>query len=473
MKRKTKVIIIGAGSAGLSAMSEVKKSTDDFLLIQSGPMGTTCARTACMPTKTIIEVARLYHRRKAMAARGIEGAEHLRLNLLAAMNYVRELRDTFAGGMVRYTEKYSARIISGKAVFLEPTTIQAGDTVVEGESVIIATGSRPVIPGEWKEFRDLILTTEEMVEQQTFPERLAVIGLGPAGLEYAQTLARFGIEIAGFDAAPLIAGTTDPKVNGTMVEVLRQEFPLILNEKVEISRQGGELLLQAGGEQRTVQKVLVAIGRRPNLDGLGLDRLGIRTDRLGVPDFDRQSMQVEDFPIYIAGDANGFAPILHEAVDEGHIAGYNAIHPGAHCFERRVPLFITFTEPNIAAVGQSYQEVKDGDIVIGEYDFSNQSRARMSDTNQGLLRLYVNRDDGLLLGSELAAPAGEHLAHLLAMAIHRKMTVFDLLQLPYYHPSVEEGLQSALKDANRKTSSTHEDVELLLCRSTPQVNFEF
>jgi dihydrolipoamide dehydrogenase len=467
MKRKTKVIIIGTGSAGLSALSEVKKSTDDFLLIQSGPFGTTCARTACMPTKTIIEVARIYNRRKAMAARGIEGAEHLRLNLLDAMNYVRELRDSFAGGMVRSTEKYSSRIIREKAVFLEPTVVKAGDTEVEGESVIIATGSRPIIPEEWEQFSDQILTTEEMVEQRSYPERMAVIGLGPAGLEYAQTLARFGIEIAGFDATSLIAGITDPKVNESMVEILRQEFPLILNEKVKISRQGEELLIQAGEEKRTVQKVLVAIGRRPNLDGLGLDRLGIRTDRLGVPDFDRQSMQVENLPIYIAGDANGFAPILHEAVDEGHIAGYNAIHPGAHCFGRRVPLLITFTEPNIAAVGKTYQEAKDENLVIGEYDFSNQSRARMSATNQGLLRLYVDQEKGLLLGAELAAPAGEHLAHLLAMAIHQKMTVFDLLQLPYYHPTLEEGLQNALKDANRKTSCTHEDIDLLLCRSTP------
>jgi dihydrolipoamide dehydrogenase len=179
-------------------------------------------------------------------------------------------------------------------------------------------------------------------------------------------------------------------------------------------------------------------------------------------------MQIEDAPIFIAGDANGDRPILHEAVDEGHIAGFNAAHGESRCFKRRVPLTITFTEPGIAAVGKTRGELRDEDIVTGTYDFSKQSRARMSDANKGLLQIYVEKKTGCVLGAEMAAPAGEHLAHFLALAINRQMTVFDLLTIPFYHPAVEEGLRTAIRDAGEKTSTSPREADLLLCRSAPR-----
>jgi dihydrolipoamide dehydrogenase len=179
-------------------------------------------------------------------------------------------------------------------------------------------------------------------------------------------------------------------------------------------------------------------------------------------------MQIADLPIFIAGDANGEAAILHEAVDEGHIAGFNAARDKAHCFRRRVPMAITFTDPNIAAVGRTYRKLEGEDFVIGRYDFSTQSRARMSGANKGLLQIYVGKKEGAVLGAEMAAPAGEHLAHLLAMAIDRKMTVFDLLTLPFYHPTIEEGLRTATREASKKLSCSPKETDLLLCRSTPE-----
>jgi dihydrolipoamide dehydrogenase len=130
MKQKAKIVIIGLGSAGLSALGEVKKNTDDFLLIQQGPYGTSCARSACMPTKTLIEVADAFHRRKIMAARGVSGTEGLRMDPAAALGYVRKLRDGFVGGMIESTGKYKEKIIQEKAFFLEPTVIKAGEIII-------------------------------------------------------------------------------------------------------------------------------------------------------------------------------------------------------------------------------------------------------------------------------------------------------------------------------------------------------
>jgi dihydrolipoamide dehydrogenase len=467
VKQKAKIIIIGLGSAGLSALTEVSKVTDDFLLIQHGPYGTSCARTACMPTKTLLEVAGAYHRRRIMASRGVSATEKLKMDTTAALRYVRDLRDEFVKGMVEETNRYSSRIIHGKAVFLEPTVLRVDDILVTGEQIIIATGSRPIFPEVWKQFSDLILTTDDMIEQQDFPRRMAVIGLGPAGLEYAQALSRLGIEVTGFEATSTVAGISDPEVNAVAIETLQQEFTIVLDRKVEMTRRQDSLFLQAGKVNRQVDKVLLAIGRQPNVDALGLEKIGIPTNESGVPLFSRQTMQVENFPLYIAGDANGDIPILHEAVDEGHIAGFNATRSTAHCFKRRVPLTIIFTEPSIAAIGKTYSKLPEENFAIGHYDFSKQSRARMSGSNKGLLRIYAAKEKGIVLGAEMIAPSGEHLAHFLALAIDRQMTVFDLLTLPFYHPTVEEGMRTAIREAAKKVSCSLGEAELLLCRSMP------
>jgi dihydrolipoamide dehydrogenase len=198
--------------------------------------------------------------------------------------------------------------------------------------------------------------------------------------------------------------------------------------------------------------MIVALGRRPNVDKLGLENLGIELDEHGMPPFNTRTMQISDLPVYIAGDASRHLPFLHEAIDEGYIAAYNALRNEPACFERRVPLEIVFTEPNIAIVGQSPVELDVNETVIGEVDFSRQARARMGEVNQGLLRVYVERSSGLLLGAEMCAPQGEHLVHLLALAIQRKLTVRELLCMPFYHPVLEEGLRNALRDAANKLS---------------------
>jgi dihydrolipoamide dehydrogenase len=145
-------------------------------------------------------------------------------------------------------------------------------------------------------------------------------------------------------------------------------------------------------------------------------------------------------------------PFLHEAIDEGYIAAYNAQQIEPACFERRVPLEIVFTEPSIAVVGQSSGKLGEHETIIGEVDFSKQARALMGEVNQGLLRVFVQRSSGLILGAEMCAPQGEHLAHLLALAIQCKLTVGELLRMPFYHPVLEEGLRTALLDADTKLS---------------------
>jgi dihydrolipoamide dehydrogenase len=161
-------------------------------------------------------------------------------------------------------------------------------------------------------------------------------------------------------------------------------------------------------------------------------------------------MQIGDLPIFIAGDVLNELPLLHEASDEGRIAGYNCVHEPMRLFKRRTPVKVTFCEPNIGAVGAHFADLDPDTIEIGSVSFEGQGRAIVMSKEKGLLRVYGERGTGKLLGAEMMAPAGEHLAHLLSWAIQRNLDVVEALQLPFYHPVIEEGLRTALRDLRNK-----------------------
>ncbi|RYF53703.1 MAG: dihydrolipoyl dehydrogenase, partial [Comamonadaceae bacterium] len=177
-------IIIGAGTAGLAALREVRKSTDRFLIVNEGPWGTTCARVGCMPSKALIEAANAFHRRKNFQEFGIRGADGLTADIPAVLQRIRALRDDFVAGALEATDGLSDHHrISGRASLVGPQTVEIDGTRFATRSIIIATGSRPTVPDEWLAFGDRILTTDTLFEQPTLGPRIAVIGMGPLGVE--------------------------------------------------------------------------------------------------------------------------------------------------------------------------------------------------------------------------------------------------------------------------------------------------
>jgi len=454
-------LIVGAGSAGLAALREVRKHTDHFLMINAGPYGTTCARVGCMPSKLLIEAANAYHRRHAFGAFGITGSSALAADIPAVLRRVRELRDAFVAGTVELTDALGNQSIAGRARLLGPGQVQVNGHTYRAQKIILAPGSHPVLPKPWQALReqlgqDRILTTDTLFDQTTLGPRMAVIGMGPVGTEMAQALARLGIEVHGYATKDLLAGLSDPAINQGLRQALESELTLHIGSEATLqAATDGAIEVRANGYCTVVDQVLVAIGRRPNLQGLGLDTLGVALDKHGMPPVNPHTMQVGDLPVYLAGDANNQHPLLHEAVDEGHMAGIHAMAAQPQCFARRTPLAIVFSEPNAAVVGQSHsalQEQSGLQFVTGSVDFARQGRARAAQRNAGRLHVYAAQATGQLLGAELCAPAGEHLAHLLALAISQKMTVGALLGMPFYHPVLEEGLRTALRDAARQLS---------------------
>lgn len=446
MERRVDVAIIGAGTAGINAMTQAREATDNFVLINGGILGTTCARVGCMPSKILIQIAEDFHRRRVLSEEGIHGGRNLSIDVGRVLTHVRTLRDRFVNGIIEeLITPLDDKFIEGYAEFISPTLLKVGKMSVRAEKIIIATGSRPHVPDHWRSFSDHILTTDTIFEQNLLPNDMAVIGLGAVGLELGLALRRLGFNISGFDEMQQIGGLEDPEVNQTAVEIFGKDFPMHLGAEAQIEKQDHRLKIISKDTSTVVDKLLVSIGRISNIDTLRLERLGIELDSRGMPPFDVKTMQIEDLPIFIAGDVNDYYPILHEAAHEGKVAGYNAVNDPAVGFQRKTPVAICFTEPNLCTAGATWDTVRSRRPAIGAARFDG-GREKIMLRDHGIIRIYADRESGKLLGTEMAAPGGEHLAHLLAWSIQQEKTVFDLLTMPFYHPTIEETLYSALID---------------------------
>ncbi len=459
--REVDVAILGAGSAGLFAMSQVKRETDNYVLINGGELGTTCARVGCMPSKILIQVAEDFHRKSIFEREGIDGGEKLSVDVPASMEHVQDLRDVFVDKTLGVTDEMdAAHLIDGYAKFIANDVIEVNGEQIKAKSIIIATGSTPIVPASWQAFADDVITSDEIFELEDLPASMAVIGLGSIGLEIGQSLHRLGVKVAAVDQLTSIAKLEDEKVNALAIATIGREFSLWLGEAAALEKVDDGIQITAGENKVVVDKVFASLGRKPNLANLNFEVTDIKLDANGIPVFNPLTMQLEGLPIFIAGDVNVDRPLLHEAGHEGRVAGYNAVHKKIQSFKRKVSLGITFCDPNIATVGTQLSALNESEIAIGEIQFAPVGRALIIGKNRGLLRLYVQKSDGLLLGASMCCVKAENLAHLIAWSIQSSMTVFDMLKMPFYHPVIEEALQAALYNVLSKLDIKEELVEL-------------
>ncbi|HED33769.1 MAG TPA: dihydrolipoyl dehydrogenase [Gammaproteobacteria bacterium] len=459
--REVEVAIIGAGSAGLYCMGQVKRFTDNYVLIDGGELGTTCARVGCMPSKVMIQVAEDFHRRNIFDREGIEGAEHLKINAEEAMEHIQDLRDTFVDQTLSHSIDLlnENQLIESNVHFIDANTLETQDgQTIRARKIIIATGSRPILPEAWNAFSDRIITTDEVFEAEELPESIAVIGLGVIGLEIGQSLNRLGVQVTGIDQQTVICGLQDPEVNKIAIETITREFPLWLGHAADITLlENGKLQVVAGENSVEVDKIFASLGRQPNTDRLNLQSTGLELTEKGTPVFNPHTMQLGDSSIYIAGDCNAEKAILHEAGFEGRVAGYNIMQEKPIAFKLKTPLAITFSDPEIVTVGAQLSTLNENDIAIGEIKMAPVGRALIMGKNRGIIRIYADKKTGLLLGASMACAKGENLGHLLCWSIEMGMTVQQLLRMPFYHPTIEEAVQAALYNLKSKLSieATH------------------
>ena len=461
------VVVIGSGTAGLAAYRAAKAHTDSVVTIEAGAYGTTCARVGCMPSKLLIAAAEAAHTLDHTEAFGVYSKGGKEISGEAVMERVKSERDRFVGFVLEGVDNIPAEDkIQGYAKFKDAHTIvvttREGQTIeIEAERIVIATGSRPNIPGFFEQAKDRLIVNDDVFNWNDLPSSVAVFGPGVIGLELGQALHRLGVQVHMFGAGGKVGPITDPVVHQYAEQTFEEEF--YLNAKTQTNRierveNGVEIdfIDKQGNEQTILVDYLIsATGRRPNVDQLAIENVPFELDEFGVPVADPVTMQTSQPHIFIAGDAYNQLPLLHEAADQGKIAGDNAgsypkIEPGL----RRSPISVVFSDPQIMMIGSTYNalvhDIEAGQVVIGDVSFENQGRSRVMLKNKGVLRVYADKQTGHLLGAEMIGPSAEHIAHLLAWAHQQGMTIAQMLDMPFYHPVIEEGVRTALRNVNEQ-----------------------
>ena len=469
--RKVAVAIIGAGTAGQNAFRQASAQTDDIVIINEGFWTTTCATVGCMPSKLLIAAAARAHDINHSETFGIHST--ISIDGKAVMKRVQAERDHFASFAQKQVDSWDDdKKIAGHAHINAAGNIEVNDECIEAEHIIIATGSSPFIPEGWSEaLGDSLLTSDTVFELDDLPASLAVVGAGAIGLELAQAFTRLGVDVTLFNRVGRVGGLHDKAINQQAINCLSSEMTLELDSRIDAvacNRKEGTLCATIDycdhhGEQKQWQgeRVLVATGRRNNLDSLGVRNLGVTLDDKNRPqDLDKSTGRIGQLNVYIIGDANAHLPILHVASDEGFSAGHSVCinDEQSHLRPPSIPLSIVFCEPQIASVGKSLSEIEDENLphVIGKVSFANQGRSRIMDVNCGLLHIYACAKTDKILGACMAAPDAEYMAHILAVAVTQEMSIKSLLDTPFYHPTILEGLRTALRHAQSQMSIPHQ-----------------
>ncbi|NOI68647.1 dihydrolipoyl dehydrogenase [Vibrio sp. 99-8-1] len=458
------VAIIGGGTAGLGAYRAAKAHSDSVVMIEGGPFGTTCARVGCMPSKLLIAAAESVHQIEKAPSFGIHPQGEVVINGQEVMARIKSERDRFVGFVLEGVDEIAAEDkIIGYAKFIDDHTLMVDDhTTIQAKRIVIATGSRPAYPAVWNELGDRLIINDDVFEWDDLPESVAVFGPGVIGLELGQALHRLGVKVKLFGVGGQVGPLTDRDIMNYAEKTFSDEFYLDADVKVESMKRVGDkveiLFINKQGEQESfiTDYVLAATGRRPNTDKLDIENTSIALDERDVPTADHFTLQTSVSSIFIAGDASNQIPLLHEAADQGRIAGDNAgRYPDIRAGLRRSTISAVFSDPQIAMVGETHKQITQrlgncGCFEVGEVSFEGQGRSRVMLRNKGLLHVYGEQGTGRFLGAEMIGPNAEHLAHLLAWAHQNQMTISDMLDMPFYHPVIEEGVRTALRDLNAK-----------------------
>ena len=464
--RNVSVAVIGAGTAGQNAFRQASKIKDDVVIINEGFWTTTCVAVGCMPSKLLIAAADRAHDANHSGDFGVHAT--VKIDGKQVMQRVRDERSHFASYIKKQVDSWpDHKKIDGRAHINEHGLIEVNDELIAAEQIIVATGSSPFIPDGWADkLGDTMLTSDSVFELTDLPKSMAVVGAGAIGLELAQAFTRLGVEVTLLNRVKQVAGLKDNDINQKAIECLSHELTMHLGSKItdvgqKVNKDTQTAFIEyedSAGESRQWQGdcVLVATGRRNNIKQLGVEHLGVELDDKNRPkNLSKKTGQIGDSDIYIVGDANAHIPLLHVASDEGYSAGNMVCENTEDAYIRppATPFSIVFCSPQIVNVGMSLPEIqKDPELefVIGRVSFDNQGRSRVMGVNCGLLHIYACKKTDRILGASMVGPDAEYIGHILATAITNDLSIKEMLDTPFYHPTILEGLRTALRDVQDK-----------------------
>ncbi len=446
------LVVIGAGTAGLITSLVASSLGARVALVERHLMGGDCLNVGCVPSKSVIRAARRVHEARLARELGLGVSPDLLPDFGAAMERMRAIRARISheDSAARYHRDFGVDVFFGNARFAGPGTIDVDGTALAFKKAVIATGARATAPPIEGLAEAGYLTNETVFALTERPKRLAVIGAGPIGCELAQAFSRLGSHVSLLEYEPQILTREDPDAAAIVQNALvREGVDLVLGAAIrKVERKGDEKVLHFMRDERleaiAVDEILVGAGRAPNVDGLGLESVGVDCDlRRGVKVDDR--LRTTNRRIYAAGDVCMDWKFTHAADAAAKIVVQNALFLGRKKLSSLVMPWCTYTDPEVAHVGLYERDAQPRGIALDTYQvpIAKANRAVTDGQEEGFVKIHVRKGSDEILGATIvAAHAGEMISEItVAMTNHVGLGAFTNVIHPY--PTQAEAIKAA------------------------------
>ena len=440
------MIIIGGGAAGLTVAAGAAQLGAKTALIEKDRLGGDCLYYGCVPSKTLIKTAKVYHYAKNLKAFGLPGIEVPPCDLGSVMGHVRKVIDQVAvHDSVERFQGLGVDVIFGGPEFVSDQEVRINGKTLSGSRFTIATGSRPMVfPIEGLQKTGFI-TNVEVFSLQELPRKLVVLGAGPVGAELAHAFSRLGSKVTLIDLSDTPLSFEDQDMAEVVVkQMVNDGISLRMRSKAKSAYQEGNqkvlVIEDKDGIEETIQcdEILVATGRKPNVEGLSLEAAGVNYTNKGIETDDR--MQTSRKHIYSAGDVNGKFPFTHVAGAEGSVIVRNAIMHIPGKIKYNMTPWVTFTDPEIASVGYNERRAKQEDM---EYDihvetYEEVDRALAESEYQGKIKILTDAGSDRIIGVQIVGLHAGELIGSSILALNKGMKLSDLATPIFAYPTLSE-----------------------------------
>jgi dihydrolipoamide dehydrogenase len=455
----TKVLVLGGGPAGYVAAGRAAQLGAEVTVVEAREIGGTCLNRGCIPTKAMVVGAARLHEARRSAEYGVQVGE-VGLDFAAFMARkeaaTRQLRD----GVVHLLKARKVQVVAGHGTLAGPdrlalapgTTLPDGTVLedggeLEGDAVILASGSQPVRMGlfDWSDLR--IMTSDELLRIDAVPSSLAIVGGGVIGCEFASVFNRLGSEVTVIEMLEQLLPGEDQRVGRTLQQAFKKAgIAVHVKTAVETAEAGaaGVTLRLAGDARVVAERVLVAVGRRPVSDGLGYEEAGVEIGPGGFVVTD-ESCRTTVEGVFAAGDVAGAPLLAHWAYHQGAVAAENAVTgSNLHCDRTLIPNCV-FSSPEVASCGLTEDKAKTEGVAheVAHVRFNGNSKAVCDGDADGFVRIVCEPGGGKVLGASLIGPHVTELVHELALATHSGLTLADVAATIHAHPTLSEAVGEA------------------------------
>ena len=455
---KYDMTIIGGGSAGLTAARLAHALGANVLLVDKERLGGDCLHYGCVPSKSLIHVARVVQQAKEAEKLGLMAA-NLGVNMAKVTDYIQGVIARVAEGEKVYTEGVTVKF--GKIEFQSPTELMLNGETVTSRNTLIATGSHPAVPNVEGLQETGYMTNEDAFDLMALPQSIIVVGGGPIGVELGQAFERLGSKVTIIQGPDRILPREDPDVSSTVARVLQSEgIDIVTGARfVRASRNGDKKVVTAKREDKLLNfeadEILLALGRKPNIEGLNLEAAGVKYDNKGIKVDDY--LQTTTSNIFAIGDITGGYLFTHVAAYQSGVAVRNALVPiGKKKVDYRVVPWCTFTDPEAARVGLTPEEAEKQhrQIRIVKFPWADIDRAQAEGETVGFIKLVLAGKKDELVGAHMVgARAGELLGEI-SLAMQHNLTLNDILNTIHAYPTMNSGIQQAVFEAYLEGTAT-------------------